>query len=186
MSHYTTLAALKSFGSFESSDDDVLLDALIAAASEKIDNHCHRVFSASEETDHTFSRINIRGLPDPFDGNILLLDDDLAAAPSAITDNPTVVCLPENNFPIHALVLTDGAWNSTAVVVTGYWAYSISPPPDIESACLRLAKWMFDMRDTAQGSAVVVTPEGRVLLPQGLPSDIVDFLAPYRRVRVVA
>ena len=93
MGYYTSLAALKSFGSFESPSDDVLLNALIASASESIDGHCQTTFSSSEESDHTFTRLNIAGLSNPFSGNILLLDADLAAVPSAITDSPTVVCL---------------------------------------------------------------------------------------------
>ncbi len=100
-------------------------------------------------------------------------------------DADNILYIPENTTPYYGLELTEGTWPSL-VEITGHWAYSITPPPDIELACLRLANWMFDMRDTSQGSAVVVTPEGRVLLPQGLPSDIVTFLAPYRRVRVAA
>jgi len=183
--NYTTLEALKSFGGFESDEDDELLDAMIEAASTAIDNYCHRIFASDEETDHTFTRFNVAGLSDPFNGKILFLDDDLAEEPSAITDSPTVVRFPENETPIYALVLTDGAWNSDAVVITGHWAFSTTAPPDVEQACLRLAKWMYDMSETSDGTDVLITPEGQVLLPQGLPRDVLTLLKPYRRLRVI-
>ena len=180
---YTTLEAVKNYGDFEDDTADEVLNALMGSAKEIIDNFTGRVFDVSESTERYFTRY--RGIPDRFEGNKLHLDMDLAEEASHITDTPTVVYLPENDPPYHSIVITDGAWHSEEVIINGYWGYSKVAPPAIELACIKLVKWLYDQRDSTSGSAVIVTPEGQVLLPQGLPSEIVLMLKPYRKVVVV-
>ena len=180
---YTTLSALKEFGGFQTNNDDDLLEALIGSAKNIIDGHTDRVFDVQDETTRTYSRY--RGVPSRFSSNTLYLDVELAEEASVITDSPTVVYLPENDAPYYSIVLVEGSWAYPQVQVTGYFGYSRIAPPAIEQACLRLAKWLYDMRDTNSGDSVVVTPDGQVLLPQGLPADVKTMLAPFRRVRVV-
>lgn len=179
---YTTVNALRDFGSFESEEDDKVLSAIIETASRAIDNHCKRKFSADEETVRTFTRS--KRYEDPFEGQILYLDEDLAEEASAITDSPTVTYLPENTPPYFIMCLTEGSWNAEAVEVTGYWAYSRTPPADIEYACLRLAKWLYELSETTRADVVMVTPEGAKLIPQGLPVDVLTLLGPYVRLGV--
>lgn len=181
---YTSLEALKSFGGFEEDDEDVLLEALIGSASEIISNHTQRKFEIDDETAVAYSRLN---LPQEkrFDGQTLYFYEELAEAASAITDSPTVLYLPEDGPPYYGMYKTDGSWAYPTVTITGYWGYSRTPPPDIEMACLRLSKWLYDMKDTSTGSAAVITPDGQVLLPMGLPSDVVKILKPYRKVTSV-
>ena len=176
---YTTVAALRKFGSFQSESDDTLLAALISAASRMIDNRTGRKFGADAETSHTF---DITRYTDPFDLDTLLLDEDLADVPSFITGSPTVTYLPSSP-PYWAIVLDSGSW-TLPTVVTGYWAYSQNPPPDIELACLRLAKWAYELRETTRGDAVVVTTQGAVLLPSKLPADVETILAPYVKIKM--
>ena len=92
--------------------------------------------------------------------------------------------LPEDGPPYYGIFKTDGSWAYPTVTIKGYWGYSKAPPPDIELACLRLSKWLYDQRDTTTGSAAIVTPDGQVLLPQGLPSDVLTLLKPYKKVIV--
>lgn len=178
---YTSVEAVKAFGLFVGDGDDDMLNALILGATEHINNHCHRIFRIDEETVRTFTKRSNR--EDAFEGAMLYLDEDLAEAASAITGTPTVLYMPENTPPYFIIEIINDSWEAV-VEVTGYWGYSRTPPPDVEFACLRLVKWMYDLRDTTEGSAVIVTPEGRVLLPQGLPSDIVKMLEPYVKVGV--
>ena len=180
---YTTLEAVKSFGEFEDDTEDVILSALMGSARDIINNRTGRIFDADTDTDRTFTRH--RGVPDRFEGNVLHLDEDLADVAITITDSPTVVYLPENDPPYHAIVIIDGAWHAEEVVINGPWGYSKVAPPAIELACIKLVKWLYDSKDTTKGSAVIVTPEGRVLLPQGLPSDVVKILAPFVKIVVV-
>ena len=175
---YTTVNALRDFGDF-GDEEDAELAALIDSASRVIDNYCGRIFAVEEEETHTFTRSKRR--EDAFDGQMLYLDDDLAEEASVITDSPTVTYIPENFPPYFAIELTEGSWNATAVEVTGYWAYSRTAPADIEFACLRLAKWLYELRDTTRADTVMVTEEGRLLVPQGLPVDVTTVLKPYRR-----
>jgi len=179
---YTTVSALRNFGGFESEDDDDTLSALIESASRAIDNYCRRIFGTDEETTRTFTRS--KHYEDAVCDQILYLDQDLAEEASAITDSPTVVYIPENMPPYFAIDLKEGAWNSEAIEVTGYWAYSKEPPADIEFACLRLAKWLYELRDTTRADVVLVTPEGRLLVPQGMPVDVEMLIEPYKRTGI--
>lgn len=182
---YTSLSALKSYAGFEADDEDVLLNALILSATEIIENYTQRVFQIDSESEQDFSKV--RSLPGEsrFSGQTLYFYSELAASGAAITDNPTVTYIPEDGPPYYGVHITDGAWAYPTVTVYGWWGYSKTPPADIEIACLRLCKWLYDLKDTSSGSAVVVTPEGQVLLPQGLPSDVVQLLKPYKKVTSV-
>lgn len=182
---YTTVAAFDSYGEFDGDLDEGEADAFILAASSIITQHTQRVFQIDDETEQDFTKV--RGVPGEsrFSGQTLYFYGELAASGAAITDNPTVIYLPEDGPPYYGCHITDGAWAYPTVTIYGWWGYSKTPPPDIEMACLMLCKWLYDGKDTAQGTAVVVTPEGQVLLPQGLPSDVVKMLAPYRKVTSV-
>ena len=180
---YTTLEALKDFAGFEEDDDDELLNALILSATQIIENYTDRVFKIDDETTQSFSRL--RNVSTRFNGATLYFFTELADEASAITDSPTVVYLPEDGPPYYAMVITDGSWADTTVSVTGYWGHSKTVPPAVEMACIRLSKWLYDMKDTSSGNAVIITPDGQVLLPQGLPQDVVTILKPYRKVIAV-
>ena len=181
---YTTLSALKSFGGFDGDSEDSLLSALIASATSAIENYTQRKFDADEETNHTFSRLNMP-IESRFSQETLFFHVELADEASSITDSPTVTYLPEDGPPYWGMYKSDGSWAYPTVTITGYWGYSKTPPPDVEMACLRLSKWLYDMKDTAQGQAAVFTPDGQILLPQGLPSDVLALLKPYRKVTSV-
>jgi hypothetical protein len=175
---------LKKFGGFQGTADDELLDVLISAASLAIENYTGRVFVATEQTTRVFTQRTGGhvGLRDPFDGPVLLFGRDLAQAASAITDSPTVSYLGDEP-PYWGIVNEDSVWYSP-VSITGYWAYSKTPPPDIELACLRLGVWAYKLRQTTPTDAVVVTEQGAVLLPSRLPADVIVLLAPYRGPRM--
>jgi hypothetical protein len=176
---YTTIQALRDFGSFDSSHDDFMLNALASAATRMIEQFCQRRFKSEADSDHIF---RVSQHQNPFRGDMLLLDDDLAAEASSISGSPTVYYLDPYRPPFYAIISESG-W-SPPVTVTGPWAYSKEPPADIEFCCLRLAKWSYELRETTRGDAVVVTTQGAVLLPAKLPADVVAILAPYRRVGI--
>ena len=183
--NYTTLEALRAWGRIGADTDNPKLSAIIASASGIVDKHCGRVFASSAETVHTFTSPTRSDRPNPFDGDRLLLDDDLAEAASAITGSPTVTYETPNHPPFWAIINSDGYWSSP-ISITGHWAYSVEAPPDIEIACLRLSKWLYELRQTTRGDAVVVTDLGAVLMPAAVPADVLAILAPFRRVRLAA
>ncbi len=184
---YTTVAAAKAFGEFEGNDEDAMINALILSASSIIGQYTKRTFAVGSTTTRTFRRSRV--YDDPIDGPVLLLDTDLAEAADDIIDPndatwvPTVFYREENNPPYWGIELEEDRWPQETEI-TGYWGYSRTPPVDIEYACLRLVKWLYDLRDTTEGQLPVVTPEGRVLLPQGIPSDIMAIILPYVRLQV--
>jgi hypothetical protein len=187
MAEYTTVAAAKAWGEFVGDEEDDLINALILSASGIIDQYTHRNFAVANESIRTFRRS--RRYDDPIDGPILLLDEDLAEDASLIQDvddltwAPTVFYREENDPPYWGIELTEDRWPQQTEV-TGYWGYSRTPPPEIEYACLRLVKWLYDLKDTTEGQVPIVTPEGRVLLPQGIPTDIMAIILPFVRQQV--
>ena len=178
---YTTIEALKSFGGFDDSEDDHL-NAMILAATEIIENYTDRKFEVDSETTQDFTRV--AGARTRFAGSTLFFYEELAAAASAITDSPTVIYLPEDGPPYYSVYNTDGSWAYPTVTVTGYWGAYKTPPTAIQMACLRLSKWLYDMGEGG-GSEAIFTPEGQVLLPSGLPQDVITILKPYKKVMVV-
>ena len=183
---YSTKETLQSWAGYTDGVEETLLDDLLAKAKAIIDNHTGRVFDVSAATDQEFSRLNIP-TEKRFHGNTLYFYEDLAAEAESITDSPTVIYLPEDGPPYYGCYLVDGSWAYPTVTVNGYWGYSKSGavPADIEMACLMLAKWLYDSKDQTNTSTAVITPEGRVLLPKGLPSDILKILAPYKKAVLV-
>ena len=180
---YTTLAAVKAWAEFETDDHDDVLEALIESATAIIENKTKRIFKVDAESDQAFTRIS--GMQrQRFSGQTLFFYQELAEEASAITDSHTVTYLPEDGPPYYGCYKTDGSWAYPTVTVTGYWGYSLTPPADIEQACLRLVKWLYDLKDATNSAQAVVTPEGQVLLPEGLPNDIAILLNPYVKVTI--
>ena len=182
MADYITLSELKDWGEFDNSNDDDVLGMVISGACKAIDNYCGRTFTYDVATQRSFSRRGV--VRDPIVGRTLFFDKDLASEALVISDDPTVEYLPLNGPPYYGMILTDGSWTYPTVTISGYWAYSETPPDDIKVACLKLADWMFEQKNTNEGVGVMITPEGQVLLPSGLPDFIVTILNPYRKARV--
>lgn len=180
---YTTLQAVKAWAGFHTDDDDDVLEALITTCEDVIDRYCDTTFEVSEETTHDYHRYRDYN-DNRFDGRKLYFHEWAAEAPSAITDSPTVLNLPEDGPPYYGLYLVDGTWAYPTVTVTTYWGYSKEVPPSVEQACLRLVKWLYDMKDS-YGVDAIITPDGHVILPEGLPFDVTLLLSPFRK-RVVA
>jgi len=176
---YVDLYDLRQYADFESEEDDGLLETILAAAAELINGHTGRIFKIEEETTRTFRRYAGDSFW-PFAGTRLWLDEDLADEASAITGSPTVIYEPENSPPYSRLRLTDGAW-ANPTLITGYWGYSRTPPVTIIEINLRLAKWLYNLRESKPIDFLTITPFGQVNVPSTLPADVVIMLTPYRR-----
>jgi hypothetical protein len=181
---YTTVAEVKTFCHVSGNTDDTLLTAILASAEAVVENYTGTVFDNDTAANQTFTRLP--GVRTRFDGNKLYFYDWLATDTSVtITDSPTVMYLPEDGPPYYGCMLTEGSWAYPTVTVNGKWGYSTAPPADIEMAVWRICRWLYDMQTTGRGSAPIVTPNGQVLIPEGLPLDIKQLLDPYRKVRIV-
>lgn len=180
----TSVEAVRRYGFFDSGRDDLLIAALITAASRAIESYCRRSFRADTATDRAFRDRSSAGIASPFRGSVLLLDSELAEAATAITGTPSVTYMPENDPPYYSICNEDGAW-APPITVTGYWAYTRVPPADIELGAMRMTKWLYELRQTTRGDGVVVTDQGAVLLPAALPADVLALIEPYRRRVIV-
>ena len=181
---YATKETLQSWAGYTDGVEETLLDDLLGKAKAIIDNYTQTTFDVGADTDQTYTRYKSNPTGGQFNGRALYFHDWLADEATSITDSPTVVYLPEDGPPYYGCFLVDGSWAYPTVTINGLWGFSESGsvPEDIEMACLRLAKWLYEMKDTTQGSAAVITPEGRVLMPEGLPNDVKTLLEPYRKV----
>lgn len=190
---YCTLTQLKTYVGVTGSGDDTLLTDCILRAQTMIDSFTQRRFEAAADSSRTFDAVyDVRGRE-------LWLDTDLCAITSITNGDSTsvtagqIVSEPRNSTPYHALTLKGSsglAWTyetdpEDAITVTGRWAYSVTPPADIEQACVRLAAWLYRQKDSsADLDRPMMSADGTTLMPADLPADVQKTLRPYRRVRV--
>lgn len=195
---YITLADYKRDQGIPSANitKDEQLQDFIDRAQTVIENHCRRKFEASANTTRHFDAVrDVHGLT-------LWLDRDLATINSVTNGDGTVITsgqytvLPVNALadgkPIHAIKIKGSAgisWTfdddpEGAIAISGSWAYSETPPPDIVQATFRLTHYFFQQKDNAADidKPIYVSAGGNMsILPPRLPDDLKKLLAPYVR-----
>lgn len=191
MGDYTNTTDLKTYCGIRSSDHDTILDGIVTAVTKVIDNYTGRKFNVTTNSTRTFREWDeFSGadfLDNPFDGDVLWLDEELAAQVSAsdITGSPSVHYIPENEPPYYALILgSDTSEWSNPTSITGPWGYSTDIPSDIANAALVLGKHIYESREATEGPQMIVTPDGHVLMPKGIPNDVAMILDKYRKATV--
>jgi hypothetical protein len=192
---YATLDQLKTYVGATDTTDDLLLTDCLTRAQAMIDSATSRRFEAAADSTRTFDGVVdvSRG------GRTLWLDGDLCALTSITNGDGgsvtpvQVVSEPRNSTPYYALTLKASSglvWTyetdpEDAISVTGRWAYSVTPPADIEQACIRLAAWLYRQKDSsADLDRPVVSADGATLMPAQVPADVQAILKLYRRVAV--
>ena len=190
---YCSLAQLKTYVGATDNDDDALLTDCITRAEAVIDRATKRRFEATADSTRTFDA------QQDVAGRTLYLDADLCAITSITNGDGAaitalqVVSEPRNHAPYYALTLkasTGLAWTyetdpEDAISVTGRWAYSTTPPADIEQACVRLAAWLYRQKDSSSDlDRPMVSMDGATLLPAQIPADVQRMLQPYVRVAI--
>lgn len=193
---YITVADLRTYRGIDSGADDGLLAALIAAAQKAIDGYTRRVFEAAADATRTLDAVRM------VEGRTLYLDRDLCAITSvtnnadgtaeALTVSTHYTTLPRNETPYWALVMkgsTGKYWRYTsdpesAIVIVGKWAYSATPPADIQQACRRLAGYLYQLKDSQVYDVTADMSSGALIIPKGIPADVKALLDPYRKVIV--
>jgi hypothetical protein len=190
---YATLAQLRTYlklGASETGDDALLTD-LLARAQAMIDHACARTFEQSGDTTRYFdARRDV-------DGAMLYLDTDLAQITSVTNGDGATIASnqyatePRNTTPYYALAIKQNqnvawTWSDTpenAIAIVGRWAYSVTAPADITHACIRLAAWLYRQKDSnADIDRPLVTGDGVMILPSAMPKDVLEILAPFKRM----
>ena len=190
---YISRAELKSYKNISIGGDDALLDALILAAQNMVEDYTGRVFAASADETRYLDVARMA------EGDTLYLDKDLCAI-TTVTNNADgtaevlttahYTTLPRNETPYYAIKLltsTGKYWRYTSnsengITIVGKWAYSTTPPSVIKQACTRLAAYFYQQRDAQVFDVTADLESGQLIIPKGLPQDVKIMLDHYRRV----
>lgn len=169
--------------------DDALITRLIGAAQKRINRECGRVFEATTAT-RVYHAIR------DVCGRTLQLDYDLLSVTTLTNGDGQVipagayVLEDANNPPYYAITLKSGqgyVWQyvqdpENAISVAGAWGYTVEAEEDIVQATIRLASFLYKQKDSQRDSdRPMVSPDGIVLLPFRMPSDVREFIAPHRK-----
>ncbi len=160
---YITLAEAKTYLGIDGTAEDALLTSLIDAAQQVVENHCLRRFEADSAEVYTFTCEHIAG-------RMLILGCDLAEPVSVVNGDGATLApadytlLPRHRRPGYAIELEEQSgvqWVTTAPIqVTGYWAYSSTPPEVITYATkdiLGSLYHMYDRQGTLQDAPLALT-----------------------------
>ena len=187
-----TRADVKTYLGIGSTDDDDLLDDLIASAESIVGEFTHRTFDASSSVKKFDAEDDVEGATLYFSSGF-----ELAGEPSAVSNgdgtalvaDTDYVMVPLNRFPAYGLQMLPSSssyWQGksngdhiNAISVTGAWGYSTSAPNDIVQAARRLSAFLYRQRDTNADADRPLIVEGVTILPSSLPRDVERMLSPY-------
>jgi hypothetical protein len=177
----------------ESDDDNPLIATYIAAAQAAIDLWCNRTFEAVADTTRYIDAIgqHIGGydlMIPPEVGELASITEVLNGDGIEVTSSQYVT-VPRNAAPFYGLRIKGSAGKTwvydddfeDAIAITGRWAYSVSPPAPIKTACIKLAAFYYRQKDVPF-TDVTAVEAGVVVRPIGIPAVITPLLAPYRRL----
>ncbi len=189
-------------GETPDTDGNVQITNCLKWAIQVVETTTGRVFDAvaSDGTEKRYFNAEY----DVDDEGVLWLDKDLlsvsldtdgkpvidAGTTDIILSTSDIVYLPANGTPkwgIKILASSGKYWSyeydaDNAISVTGVWGYSSTPPEDINWAILRLTKWMFNQRITANAiDQPLLTGDGVTIMPMRLPADVLTVLAQYKK-----
>jgi hypothetical protein len=186
---YVTVSELKRYLGIdvENAIDDALLSDMVQRAQAVVNTFTRRTFEATADE----MRVHGWGL---VDGACLFLDGDLCAVTSVVNgDGATLQAteyftMPRNRAPFYALQLRPAVgyvWDGATgdILVTGRWAYSLTPPADVVQATVRLAAWLYRQKDNTGADSPMLAGD-TMILPSRLPADVVELLRPYQRLLV--
>jgi hypothetical protein len=211
---YTDLTTVKSYlGGNAPVGADTLLTGFVASAQSIIDAYCHQPFEALADSTRFFDPLR-DGYGDNYSygygyghgagyyayggGKRLYLDFPLCAITSVTNGDGTpllptdYVTEPRNMTPWYAISIKIGSsalWKYTgspenSIAIAGKWAYSVTPPADIQQAAVRLATFLFYQRDNGIDLDRILQTASGVAIPPDLPRDVCKLLEPYKRIVV--
>ena len=197
---YTTLTAVKAELKLTTTTDDTLLSGYITLAQRMIESPrplgTGRVFEVSLDTTRYLDAPNDmsnRSLDGPLYLLLVYPYGDLCSITSIVNGDGTTlttadyVTEPRYTTPYYAIRLKQGrdqiwTWDNSpegAIAITGKWAYSVSPPEDIQRAALRICVWLYRSRDNAGFDQDIRTEDGLTVLGAKMPRDIRLILETY-------
>lgn len=186
---YATLAQLKAYLQISSTSDDTLLSDLLVRATETISAHCRTSFAVTSDTTRIFGWSSVQWDGDTQRGYLLLPGGVYLAAITGIAgEDQALIPLTEVvSFPpappYTVLARVGRPWlrrTDGVISITGRWGYSVTPPPDIVHACIRLAAWYYRQRGGGlDADRPTITADGTLVYPLALPADVYQILNQY-------
>jgi len=171
-----TLDAVKEYLRISSSNDDTLLNNLIARAEDEADMYCHRVFAAATYTEYYdgngLSKMNLKHYPV---NSITSIHDDLDreyGADDLIDSDDYVFEADSGIVKLDGLTFTGGIQNIKVIYNAGY----ATLPDDVTDAIVKLvaAKYLL-----GQGAINAIEGEENFGRPAGLRKQALLILDKY-------
>lgn len=195
---YVTYAQVKAFkGDLDA--DKTLVESLIARAEGWLNRECRRTLVAESDTTRYADAAG-----DHLDGRYLEVSwlGDLCAVTTLVNgDGTTITSAQYTTYPkpvtfekptIQRLKLLDSVnifWTYTtdwenAIAITGRWALfsSASVPAEITNAVIRLALYLYKVKDTDAFETIVIPEAGIIQAPSGFPADVARLVRLFRKV----
>lgn len=189
MSNYASLQALLDYlsptGALGTYNDGLLQDSLDQAES-VINDYTRRNFAGTAGTIYV-NRYSQRLAQN----QAMYLQNDLFSLTGLVNGDGQTIPVgsvwlePRNAGPPYRLVRLMSSyvftWNTDSdIVISGTFGFSTVPPAAISRATVRLAAWIFRLKDVGIGDVAGMSDSGEVMYPKGMPDDIKQQLAPYR------
>lgn len=186
---YIVLADFKTYLGITSADDDTLLSSIFAQAKSTIDAYTQTSFDVSADSTRYFT------YGQHTNGRRLYFDTWLASSPTTVTNgDATVISSSDyalqtpNITPYHSMLLKSDAnvvWTydsspENAISIAGKWGWSTTPPNDIVYAAMRLAAYMYRLKDSQVFEQTAFTELGPIRMKAGLPNDVREILDRYK------
>jgi hypothetical protein len=192
---YTTVAACIAYAGIPEPTyaDSELLTAFIAGAQAYIDRTCHQSFEAAADSTRFFDALC------DVTGRTLWLDAPLCAVTSITNGDGSLIAPsayitePRHETPWYAISLRSNSgisWTyndaaEDAIVITGRWAYSLTPDAGIVQISKEIVAYYWRQKDSTGDADRAVLAGNSTLIPATIPQDITDKLQSYRRALMV-
>jgi hypothetical protein len=180
----------------DTTHDNLILE-LIGIAQTYVEQETGRLFEVTTDAVPTTRYFTVT---EDVVGLQLYLDQELVATSSVVAGTDTIassnyILLPPNGPPYYAIkikgisglswAVADSDDNyENAIQVSGYFAYSSDAPNDIKLVMYKLVNIMLKQRAGEGQGTTIVTPEGLVVSPAGMPAEVQGILARYKRMIV--
>lgn len=189
MSRYAQLYELRGHLGFTGTlgqDQEWLMQLSLDEAEGAIDAHCRRNFVGTAGTVY-YNRF----WQDKVRGQELFLDQDLHTLVALQNGDTTTIPLgsvwlePRNAGPPYRILRLKSSnvwvWNTDSdVTISGTWGFGTVAPEAIRYATVRLAAYLFKLRDVGPGDVSGFPEGGEVTYPKGIPDDVKLILEKYR------
>lgn len=190
-----SLADLKEYLSIPTveTEDDELLQRLINASGEFIENETGRVF-ADPGSDAAMS-LSLENIDHK---GVLHFTSDLLSLTTVTNGDGTTIpdteyeLLPLNATTKRGLRIKNSSeyywsfdYDDSRIILLGRWAYSAVVPYTIQQAAVRLASYLYRQKDTSDGiDRPILAGDGNIIMPTKLPTDVMRLIDGYRVTHV--